>query len=203
MLQAATPGGSWTGKGIVNAGTGEFSPGLAGWGKHPIIYNVTDGNGCSASDTSDIVVWPAPNGSITPVDPFCIYDAPYDLEAVTSLGSWTGAGITNESTGLFDPATAGPGRHPLRYQRRARRLGEPQQGPGVGLHRAGDVEQQHDAPGPLPHRRSSELQRLAAGPQRGPARGRRPARPARADVRRHVSGPRRAGSLLGVVCVGS
>lgn len=116
ILSAASPGGTWIGKGIVNAGTGEFSPGIAGWGKHPIIYNVTDGNGCSASDTTDIVVWPAPNGTITPVDPFCVYDATYDLEAVSNLGTWSGTGITDAAMGLFDPATAGPGRHPVVFE---------------------------------------------------------------------------------------
>jgi len=116
ILSAATPGGTWSGKGIVNPATGEFSPGLAGWGMHPIIYHVTDGNGCSASDTTDIVVWPAPNGTITPVDPFCVYDEPYDLEAVTNTGTWTGAGIIDASTGLFDPVTAGPGRHLIVFE---------------------------------------------------------------------------------------
>ena len=116
VLSAATPGGTWTGNGIVNPATGVFAPPLAGGGIHPIIYQVTDGNGCSATDTIDIVVLPAPDGTITPVDPFCIYDAPYDLEAATNLGTWSGAGITETSAGVFDPATAGSGRHPIVFE---------------------------------------------------------------------------------------
>ncbi|MCD4710784.1 MAG: PKD domain-containing protein, partial [Bacteroidales bacterium] len=115
-LTAATAGGTWRGTGIVNAATGEFSPSIAGNGTHIITYQVTDGNGCSAMDTEDIVVRPGPDGTITPVDPFCTYDPPYDLEAASAIGTWTGSGIINSSTGLFDPTVAGPGRHIISFE---------------------------------------------------------------------------------------
>jgi len=99
----------------VNASTGEFSPSVAGVGNHTITYQVTDVNSCSAVDTEDIVVRPAPNGAITPVDPFCIYDAPYDLEAAAPVGTWIGNGIINAAAGLFDPAVAGLGRHDIAF----------------------------------------------------------------------------------------
>ncbi|MCK4880041.1 MAG: PKD domain-containing protein, partial [Bacteroidales bacterium] len=73
-------------------------------------------NSCSAMDTEDIVVRPGPDGTITPVDPFCTYDTPYDLEAATALGTWTGSGIIDSSTGLFDPTVAGPGRHIISFE---------------------------------------------------------------------------------------
>ena len=116
ILSAATSGGTWSGVGIVNANTGEFSPSLAGIGTFTISYEVTAGNSCSSIDTEDIVVRPGPNGSITPAGPFCAYAPPYDLEAASSLGTWTGTGITNTNTGLFDPGIAGPGRHIISFE---------------------------------------------------------------------------------------
>jgi len=115
-LTAATEGGTWSGTGIVNAYTGEFSPRIAGSGTHTITYLVTAGNDCSSTDTEDIVVRPGPDGTITPVDPFCTYDVPYDLEAASALGTWTGSGITNSNTGLFDPTVAGPGSHSITFE---------------------------------------------------------------------------------------
>jgi len=116
FLTAATEGGTWSGTGIVNASTGEFSPTLAGNGTHTITYHVTAGNDCSSTDTEEIVVRPGPDGTITPADPFCTYDAPYDLEAASAMGTWTGSGITNSSTGLFDPTIAGPGSHIIAFE---------------------------------------------------------------------------------------
>ncbi len=115
-LSAATEGGTWSGTGIVNESTGEFSPRVAGSGTHTITYHVTAGNDCSSTDTEDIVVRPGPNGTITPVDPFCTYDSPYDLEAASALGTWNGSGIINSNTGLFDPTVAGPGAHIIAFE---------------------------------------------------------------------------------------
>jgi len=116
LLTAATEGGTWSGTGIVNASTGEFSPTLAGNGTHTITYHVTAGNDCSSTDTEEIVVRPGPDGTITPADPFCTYDSPYDLEAASAMGTWTGSGITNSSTGIFDPIIAGPGSHIIAFE---------------------------------------------------------------------------------------
>ena len=116
FLSAATEGGTWSGTGIVNESTGEFSPSIAGSGTHIITYYVTAGNECSSTDTEDIVVRPGPDGTITPVDPFCTYDSPYDLEAASVFGTWTGNGIINDNTGLFDPTVAGPGTHIIEFE---------------------------------------------------------------------------------------
>ncbi|MCK5134989.1 MAG: PKD domain-containing protein [Bacteroidales bacterium] len=115
LLSAATGGGTWSGNGIINAVTGEFAPYVARPGTHEIKYEITDGNLCTDVDSIDIFVRDAPDGSITPVDPFCIYDAPYDLEASTALGTWSGNGITNVNTGIFDPAVAGIGTHSIAF----------------------------------------------------------------------------------------
>jgi PKD repeat protein len=116
FLSAASGGGNWSGPGIVNTNTGEFSPAVAGIGTHIIRYDVTAGNSCSSMDTEEIVVRPGPDGSISPAGPFCAYDPPFDLEAASAVGTWTGTGITDSSTGLFDPSLAGPGRHTISFE---------------------------------------------------------------------------------------
>jgi PKD repeat protein len=116
FLEAASPGGTWSGPGIVDPSTGEFSPQLAGNGTHTISYEVTDDNGCSSMDTEDILVTPGPEVTISPAGPFCNYDAPFDLQASLDLGSWSGNGIIDSSSGLFDPSLAGPGRHIISFR---------------------------------------------------------------------------------------
>ena len=115
-LTAATEGGIWEGVGIIDEYTGEFSPAVAGAGVHTISYTVSAGNECTSSDEIEIVVRPGPDGTITPAGPFCVYDAPWDLEAASAQGTWTGRGITNSSTGLFDPGVAGPGIHTITFE---------------------------------------------------------------------------------------
>jgi len=115
FLSAATGGGTWSGNGIVDSAAGEFSPYVAGPGDHLITYQVTDGNNCSDSDTEVITVRDAPDAGILPAGPFCSYDPPYDLETVTSLGTWSGTGITDTVAGIFDPSVAGLGIHPIAF----------------------------------------------------------------------------------------
>ncbi len=112
-LTAATPGGTWSGTGITNAGAGTFDPATAGAGTHTITYTV--GGACPSTDTEDIVVNAAFDATITPAGPFCEDDASVILTAVDPGGTWTGNGIINAATGEFDPATAGPGNHIITY----------------------------------------------------------------------------------------
>lgn len=115
ILVAADGGGTWDGNGITNPFTGQFTPATAGAGSHEVTYEITDGNGCYDADTAEVIVRPAPVGTITPVDVFCIYDPPYDLESTPAEGSWSGDGITDPATGMFDPAIAGPGGHQITF----------------------------------------------------------------------------------------
>lgn len=46
---------------------------------------------------------------------FCTADAPVMLQPVTVGGTWTGTGITNTSSGIFDPSIAGAGIHYINY----------------------------------------------------------------------------------------
>jgi PKD repeat protein len=114
-LSAATGGGTWSGPGILDAAAGTFAPYAAGAGDHLITYQVTDGNGCSGSDTEVITVRDAPDAGIVPAGPFCIYDPPFDLEAATVQGTWSGTGITDTVAGIFDPSVAGLGIHTVAF----------------------------------------------------------------------------------------
>ncbi len=54
MLTGGMPaGGTYSGPGVAD---GNFDPAAAGGGTHTITYTYTDGNGCTASATGDIVV---------------------------------------------------------------------------------------------------------------------------------------------------
>ncbi|MCB0755735.1 MAG: gliding motility-associated C-terminal domain-containing protein [Flavobacteriales bacterium] len=53
--------------------------------------------------------------NICPAGPFCETDPPVTLTAGDPGGVWTGNGITNASTGVFDPSVAGPGIHTIVY----------------------------------------------------------------------------------------
>ncbi len=52
------------------------------------------------------------DASICQAGPFCSTDAPVTLTTTTN-GVWSGAGITNSSTGAFSPAIAGSGTHTI------------------------------------------------------------------------------------------
>ncbi len=76
---------------------------------------VTDTTNCFAVDTAHITVLPLKDATITPISPVCSYANPFNLQAAQTGGLWSGTGITNTSTGLFNPATAGQGLHLVKY----------------------------------------------------------------------------------------
>lgn len=112
-LTAATSGGTWSGTGITNTTTGIFNPATAGVGSHIITYSLT--TPCTNSDTVIINVTNQLDATITHVGPFCSANAAVTLSAVDPGGTWSGPGITNTTTGVFDPAVAGPGNHVITY----------------------------------------------------------------------------------------
>ena len=104
-----TPGGGfWTGPGITGTGaSGPFNPNNSGLGLHLIYYEV---NGCI--DSLFVEVFPSPTVNDTVV---CIGSGLIDLTESDPGGIWSGPGIVVDTTGLFDPALAGPGSHTLYY----------------------------------------------------------------------------------------
>jgi subtilisin-like proprotein convertase family protein len=113
QLTAATPGGTWSGTAVSPSGM--FDPAAAGPGFHQVIYTVTNGVGCTASDTVSIQVYPAPVAAVTSATDFCDNQGNVFLTGTPVGGTWSGNGIVNASTGEFDPALAGTGTHAIVY----------------------------------------------------------------------------------------
>ncbi|HOZ30447.1 MAG TPA: immunoglobulin domain-containing protein, partial [Bacteroidales bacterium] len=111
-LVAASSGGTWSGTGITNPATGEFTPTGAA-GDNVITYQITNGS-CSDSDTETIHVDTQVDATITAAGSFCESDAPVTLVAASAGGTWSGTGITNPATGEFTP-TGAPGDNLITY----------------------------------------------------------------------------------------
>jgi len=111
LLQATPAGGTWSGPGTDAAGN--FDPATAGTGTHTITYTVA--GLCTVSETISIVVNFEANTNIAPAGPFCADASPVTLTAGSPGGTWTGPGIINTTTGLFDPGATGEGVHTIFY----------------------------------------------------------------------------------------
>lgn len=96
------------------AGTG--SPWNSG-ATSSVSYWVTQTvNGCQSAATQvNITVNPTPTVTVTGAGPFCQADPAVNLSGSPAGGTWSGAGITNSSTGAFDPSAAGAGTHVITY----------------------------------------------------------------------------------------
>ncbi len=100
-------GGYWSGFGIVNQNSGTFNPTLAGPGLHPVIYSIGTGQ-CTTSDTTFVLVQPAPNLLTNPVFPqLCIGSSVnitasgavnYTWSPSTNISASTGATVTVNPT---------------------------------------------------------------------------------------------------------
>lgn len=64
---------------------------------------------CVSTYTSNVIVDAATPSAITAAGPFCISDLAFDLTSPMEPGVWSGTGITNSTSGLFLPSTAGVG----------------------------------------------------------------------------------------------
>jgi len=74
---------------------------------------------CVAPISFNFVVEVTPGGGaapiITAVAPICVTNPPITLAVDSSGGTWIGTGITNTSTGTFDPSVSGTGTFPITY----------------------------------------------------------------------------------------
>ncbi len=104
-LTAATGGGTWSGTGITSGTGGTFNPSTAGVGSQVITYTVS--GICSAVDTVIISVVGAFSAAITPPPTVCQGSPAFNFTAASPGGTWSGTGITNTSTGAYNPTTAG------------------------------------------------------------------------------------------------
>ncbi|MEO6882973.1 MAG: gliding motility-associated C-terminal domain-containing protein [Bacteroidia bacterium] len=113
-LTAATSGGIWSGTGITNTANGTFNPATAGAGSFVIKYKIS--GACADSSTTTIVVNAVPNTTINAVGNLCTNGSSVNLTAVTPGGTWSGTGITNTSTGVFNPSVSGAGTFTITYK---------------------------------------------------------------------------------------
>lgn len=99
-----TPGGTFSCNGcVINTGTGEIDIAATTNGNYIVSY--TTSGVCFATATFPLSIFSiTPDATITPSGPYCSGDAPVVLTAATSGGIWSGTGITNSSTGAFDPS---------------------------------------------------------------------------------------------------
>lgn len=112
-LQCSITGGTWTGPGVTDAVAGTFSPAAAGLGTHIVSY--VPGPGCSVGGSIQITVWPTADPTIADPGIVCESQPAFNLSAATTGGFWSGNGIVDPVTGLFDPSVAGSGSHDITY----------------------------------------------------------------------------------------
>lgn len=109
-LEAANEGGVWVGDGITDSEAGIFDPAAVGAGLYTITYTV-----CEVTDDVVIeVIEPADATILTDIE-VCIEAEPFLIEAATPGGLWSGDGIVDETTGLFDPSAADIGSNVITY----------------------------------------------------------------------------------------
>lgn len=73
-------------------------------------------NNCSAAFTLPVTIDIPTIPTINAAGPFCLGDAPVDLNANAEPGTWSGPGITNNSSGLFDPSLGNIGNNNIVFQ---------------------------------------------------------------------------------------
>ena len=111
-----TPGGTFSGNGIVNAQLGTFDPTNNVTGTSQVFYTVTVNN-CTSNDSIAIVVNQAPNASfVNPPAQVCEQGNTVYLSNVSPGGFWAGGGITNQMSSAFTPSVAGQGMATVTYQ---------------------------------------------------------------------------------------
>lgn len=107
-------GGTFFGGAYVTSG-GTFSPSVATSGNHKIFYTFTDGNGCTSTDSTTIVVDTIPDATIAPTGSFCVSAGSQQLGGLYNSGGVFKGGNYISLSGAFSPSSAGVGTHPVYY----------------------------------------------------------------------------------------
>lgn len=104
----ATPGGKWSGVGIIDDTLGVWDPRLSGDGSFAVKYEVK-GSKCDNSDTSTVVIGKPFVANLLSRGPFCMSTKTVKLKAQIPGGVFYGkgvdsnSGILNLDTALFKP----------------------------------------------------------------------------------------------------
>ena len=116
-VQTITPnnvGGQFSSTTYIDT-IGQFNPTIAGAGSHTIYYTITDGNGCTSTDSATIVVDSLPNTAFTTNPPYCENGAIDTLHATVNPGGRFYGGAYVDSAGEFNPFVAKKGSHKVFY----------------------------------------------------------------------------------------
>ena len=107
-LVVNSPGGQWSGDGIIDSELGIFDPAVVTPdATYTIEYNLSNG-ACSASASTTIEVVSSQSVQLQD-EVLCEDTAPVDLQTDVDGGTWAGTGITDAMAGTFDPAASGVG----------------------------------------------------------------------------------------------
>lgn len=112
-LITGTPGGTWSGSGVSGF---TFNP--SGLNGTISITYIAGTGGCNDTVTQNIVVTTQSNTSWNGPDSLCSNAPAVNLSAYLTGdpgGSWSGTGITDPASGLFNPSMAGTGTHIITY----------------------------------------------------------------------------------------
>jgi len=87
-----------------------------GEGVHTVRLEAVDAFGGSNYDYTTLTVLPNPAVTLATLSPVCLDATAFNLTQGTPTGgTYSGSGITNSATGLFDPSVAGVGTHTITY----------------------------------------------------------------------------------------
>lgn len=102
---------------VITPSTGEIDLTLSTAGAYSITNTIAAAGGCpSTNSNTGFSIDPYMDPTITNVSNVCSNSAPFNFVAASPGGVWSGTGITNSSTGTFDPAVSGLGTFTISYQ---------------------------------------------------------------------------------------
>lgn len=108
-LTSNLPLGMWTGPGVIG---NLFDPSI-GAGTYTIIF--LDPTSCDANGQLVINVFPEPEVIISDPGLICADGASVTLTSSAPGGSWSGSGIVDATTGMFNPVISGAGNISVNY----------------------------------------------------------------------------------------
>ncbi len=109
-LQASPSGGTFKINGVSAT---QFNPSALGANTHTVLYEYTDGNGCTNTKSQPVVVNPLPTLSFVGLQSsYCIDTPAFGLQASPSGGTFKINGVAGS---LFNPLVLGANTHTVEY----------------------------------------------------------------------------------------
>ncbi|MDX2250288.1 MAG: PKD domain-containing protein [Bacteroidia bacterium] len=112
LIGAFPQGGVWSilsGNYLTDPLSGTFNTLLMASGNNAFTYTLFAGTSCEVSDITQVFIQDTTTVSIGPDTVVCTSAGQFFLPASVSGGAWTGLGIVNPNTGLYDPSVVPPG----------------------------------------------------------------------------------------------